>query len=93
MRAGIVYDAVARAVRGVDLIDQVAFVVGLEALHLAAVRAGIFGEARLQIFQGIVAVHARLADAEHVQVRPVHQQDLLHVAHLSLLPAPRPTPA
>ena len=70
--AGVQDDAVCPACGRLDLIDEVALVVGLEKLHLEA----HLGAAQLEIIQQAVVVqlagHARLGEVHHIEVGAVN---------------------
>ena len=75
VRAGVDDDAVGRAHGGVNGLHERALMVGLEAARLDAERLRLGGERRLHVLQGERAVLRRIAPAEHVEIRPVDQQD------------------
>ena len=77
--ARIVHDAVVYAVCLVQAVNELAFVVRLEAVHLHAPLRAVGRHVRLDAGKRPPPVHVRLAHSQHVQVRSVHQHHLLHV--------------
>jgi hypothetical protein len=57
----------------VQLVDQRALVVRLEAVHLGAVLGTVGHYHGLDGSQGVRPVDGRVAHTEHIQVRPVHK--------------------
>lgn len=69
---GVDDDAVCGAVAGLNLVDEVAFVVALVDLYIDAARFGVVVDEGAEVGVGGAAVDIRLADAEHVEVWPVN---------------------
>ena len=69
---GVDDDAVCGAVAGLNLVDEVAFVVALVDLYVDATCFGVVIDEGAEVGVGGAAVDIRLADAEHVEVWPVN---------------------
>jgi hypothetical protein len=65
---------------GVDVLDQLAFVVGLVGLDGQPVPFGAGGCELDVVVERVAAVHRRLALTEQVEVRPVQQEHRRHSA-------------
>lgn len=65
-------DAVCVFVAGLDLVDEVTFVVALVDLDVDAARLRVVFDQRAEIGVGGAAVDVWLADAEHIEIWPVN---------------------
>ena len=78
---GVDDDAMMRGPAILDPCDQLALDIGLPEIDGKANRLGMRDAAVLNISQSIVTINRRLANAEHVQVRPIKYQDLGAIRH------------
>ena len=76
MRAGVVDDTVVGRMRLVNLIDEAALMVRLIALNGDALGSTVIDHKFFEVNKRIATVYRRLANAQHIQVRPIHQKNL-----------------
>src|SRR5207245_7690892 len=84
-RAGIEDDAgEALAPRGLEPVDELALVIGLAALDRVTAAARVIAEHPVDLRERRAAVHAGLAGAEEIEIRPVQHEDLHRETELSI---------
>ena len=72
----VVDDTVVGRMRLVNLVDEAALVVRLIALYGNALGSTVIDHKFFEVNKRIAAIYRRLANTQHIQVRPIHQKNL-----------------